>query len=112
MCIRDRAKAYREITLGRGDKYQLTAEQRENCDDSIIVEGYAMGQLLGIGGTPYMHAIMDNGKEKSAGGYLPYEAFQVELGLERQEVKQPEPVAETQVETQSTQPVKAVQPKG
>jgi hypothetical protein len=106
------AKAYREITLGRGDKYQLTAEQRENCDDSIIVEGYAMGQLLGIGGTPYMHAIMDNGKEKSAGGYLPYEAFQVELGLERQEVKQPEPVAETQVETQSTQPVKAVQPKG
>lgn len=80
-CSDDPAKAYDEIIMGTDKgQYPQPAEPSPACAE-VIERGFALGQQMGVRGTPYMYGTTLSGRKVAQSGYVPVAQMSTQLGI-------------------------------
>lgn len=72
-CSNDRESAMDQAKTSR----KVTAETGESCNDQVIQDQIALGQIMGVRGTPAVFST--DGRQ--LGGYLPADRLEMQLGI-------------------------------
>jgi len=80
VCSENPGLAYHEISLGKGDKYEVPLDMNSACLD-IIKEGYNFGLSIGVSGTPFMYGLSTDGTSFAQPGYVPVKDFAAKIGV-------------------------------
>jgi protein-disulfide isomerase len=80
MCAENPGQAYHDITLGKNLDAYKDVRVTAACT-SLIAEGYALGQRIGVSGTPFMYLQSNAGEMVLSPGYQPAASIMGSAGL-------------------------------
>lgn len=79
--LSEQASAYHDLMITDGAKQPAQPKSFTEPCAKKVEEGYRLGHLIGVQGTPYIYVKDVNGKESHQPGYVASEQFLASLGL-------------------------------